>query len=97
MATECVLPHPWNYGSRDGQGWGWQVVSDVAARTVWPIGRVLCYGGCWYFVSSRINPQTHGYRCSFHPRVFQDIVSTRDVSTLSTSSDSPRTYTSVGG
>ena len=31
---------------------------------------------CWYFVTSRINPQAHGYRCSFHPRVFQGIVST---------------------
>ena len=25
---------------------------------------------CWYFVTSRINPQAHGYRCSFHLRVF---------------------------
>ena len=24
------------------------------------------------------NLQAHGYRCSFHPRVFQDIVSTRE-------------------
>ena len=30
---------------------------------------------CWYFVTSRINPQAHGYCCSFHPRVFQGIVS----------------------
>src|SRR6185437_16194820 len=33
---------------------------------------------CWYFVLSRINPQAHGYRCSFHPRVFQGIVSTEE-------------------
>ena len=33
---------------------------------------------CWYFVTSRINPQAHGYRCSFHPRVFQGIVSTKE-------------------
>ena len=33
---------------------------------------------CLYFVTSRINPQAHGYRCSFHPRVFQGIVSTRE-------------------
>ena len=35
-------------------------------------------GCCWYFVTSRINPQAHGYRCSFHPRVFQGIVSTEE-------------------
>ena len=33
---------------------------------------------CWYFVTSRINPQAHEYRCSFHPRVFQGIVSTEE-------------------
>ena len=25
---------------------------------------------CWYFVTSRMNPQAHGYCCSFHPTVF---------------------------
>ena len=33
---------------------------------------------CWYFVTSRIDPQAHEYRCSFHPRVFQGIVSTEE-------------------
>ena len=35
----------------------------------------MSQNGCWYFVTSRINPQTHEYHCSFHPRVFQGIVS----------------------
>ena len=26
------------------------------------------------FKHTQINPQVHGYRCSFHPRVFQSIV-----------------------
>ena len=26
-----------------------------------------------YFKRKQKNPQTHGYRCSFHPRVFQSI------------------------
>ena len=33
---------------------------------------------CWYFATSQINPQVLGYRCNFHPRVFQGIVSTEE-------------------
>ena len=33
---------------------------------------------CWYFTTSRINLQAHRYHCSFHPRVFQGIVSTEE-------------------
>ena len=33
---------------------------------------------CWYCVTSRINPQAHGYHCTFHPRVFQGIISTEE-------------------
>jgi hypothetical protein len=29
--------------------------------------------GYWYTTRSQINPQEHGYRCSFHPGVFQGI------------------------
>jgi hypothetical protein len=28
---------------------------------------------CWYSIRSQINPQVHGYCCSFHPGVFQGI------------------------
>ena len=28
---------------------------------------------CWGILASRINPQAHGYRCSFHLRVFQGL------------------------
>ena len=53
---------------------------------------------CWYFVTSRINPQAHGYRCSFHPRVFQGIVSTREREyTTYGFRLSKDTYTGVGG
>jgi hypothetical protein len=27
----------------------------------------------WYNIRSQINPQAHGYHCSFHPEVFQGI------------------------
>jgi len=32
----------------------------------------------WYFLTSWINPQAYGYRCSFHPKVFQGIVFTEE-------------------
>ena len=57
-----------------------------------------CQKACWYFVTSRINPQAHKYRCSFHPRVFQGIVSTREREyTIYGFRLSKDTHTSVGG
>ena len=49
-----------------------------SADNVADVPRQWLQKACWYFVTSRINPQAHGYRYTFHPRVFLGIVSTEE-------------------
>ena len=63
-------------------------------HNTWPL--LLCM--CWYFVTSRIKSAMHWYRCSFHPRVFQDIISTGEREyTIYRFRLSKDTHTGVGG